>query len=448
MRSLLTILALVVLSLPVPEVAAQEVCDSRVLVSSYRSNDIKVYDGCSGAFVQAMEGGGLSGPQAIREGSDGYLYVVSEGNNRIIRFDARTLAFVDVFVDDTSGVLRGPTALDFGPGGDLYVGGFASNNVVRYDADTGQQKGVFLSAGSGVQGIDAGMGFAPDGTLYVPGFDSRNVLRFGPGGQALSPLASGITQPRMILFDPGTDRILVSAWGDNRVHQFRLSDNGFERSLVDSYTRPTGLALHTDGSLLVTSDQVNGVTRFNASTGERLGTFIRSGAGGLDGATFIHVLDGPVTEPPSPIPDETADLYWLSGLGVVDGNRILVEEVSETSGTAFGAAFDPDDVAYRRWGSLEIRFTGCTAADFAWTSEGGDSLGFGSGGYAVQPVAEGINIQRCLEQGFESAGSDDLSWAAGGWFGGAARSGEGLMLDVIDDRAFVTWFTYRPPVSQ
>jgi len=207
------------------------------------------------------------------------------------------------------------------------------------------------------------------------------------------------------------------------------------------------MAFDVDGTLLLTSDVGDAVVRVDPVSGELMGALVSPGAGGLSGATFLYVL-AEQDDGPSPAPDETEDLYWLSGLGSVEGRRIVVEEVSETSGAAFGQAFNPGDVMFRRWGSVEIEFAGCTQAQLAWTSEGADSLGFGSGGYAIQPIAEGLNIQRCLDQGFDNAVEKDLSWASGGWFGGASRSGEGLMLDVINDRAFVTWFTYRPRNGQ
>jgi len=207
-RGILILIGLI--SVPFTDLPAQEECGRKLLVSSYDTNDVKVYDACTGEHLRSMAGGGLDGAQAIRRGPDGYLYVVSEETNRVIRFDADTLEFVDVFASDDTGVLEGPTGLDFGPGGDLYVGGFGSNNVVRFDGDTGQLKGEVIGGG-GLLGVDAGLGFGPDGALYVPGYTSNNVLRFSASGQSLDPLATGITQPRMILFDEARDRVLVSA---------------------------------------------------------------------------------------------------------------------------------------------------------------------------------------------------------------------------------------------
>ena len=43
----------------------------------------------------------------------------------------------------------------------------------------------------------------------------------------------------------------------------------------------------------------------------------------------------------------------------------------------------------------------------------------------------------------------DMSWVAGSWFGGAARSGEGFLIDVLEGgQAFVAWFTYGDAGSE
>jgi|GEM_PF-1360708 len=424
-------------------------CSTLLIVSGYFSGNAKVYDGCSGQFLRNLdsEPGRLRGAQAIRQGPDGLLYVASELTNRVLRYDPATLDFVDVFVQDdpsTPGFdelagLRKPTGLDFGPNGDLYVGGFESNSIVRFDGATGEPRGVVVPRGTGgLDGLDAGMGFAPDGTLYVPGFDGNHILHYSASGELLEPLDEHVGNPRVLLFDPAKGRILVTAYARGQIRQYGIG-GGFQKIFSTAVGKPTGIAFDTDGTLLVTSDQSNKVVRLNPNNGQMIERVVRSGAGELSGATFIFVLE----KQAAPEVTQTGDLYWLSGLGQVDGNRIVVQDMLETSGTEFGDDFNPGAVARRRWGSVEIEFNSCTDAAFAWVSTGEDSASFGSGGYAVQPLAEGINVQRCQADGFETAVANDLSWASGGWFGGLERSGEGLMLDVIDDRAFVTWFTYR-----
>ena len=96
-------------------------CTSTIFVSDYLADQVRVYDGCSGEHVRDLDNSGrIDGPQAIRLGPDGRLYVVSEENARVLRYDPDTLDFIDVFIEDDPATsqnelngLRRPTGLDF-----------------------------------------------------------------------------------------------------------------------------------------------------------------------------------------------------------------------------------------------------------------------------------------------------------------------------------------------
>src|SRR5690606_21179780 len=119
--------------------------------------------------------------------------------------------------------------------------------------------------------------------------------------------------------------------------------------------------------------------------------------------------------------------YWITGLATVEQRRIALEMTS-SNGALFGAAFDAAAIAARRWGALELQFTGCDAAEMTWDSTGADSAGFGRGGYTLQRLVGTRASARCNEQGIGAMEHSD--WMAGTWYGGAGRSGEGLMIDV------------------
>lgn len=134
------------------------------------------------------------------------------------------------------------------------------------------------------------------------------------------------------------------------------------------------------------------------------------------------------------------DQFWVSGVGTFDGRTLVVAEASDTSGGVFGPAFDPARIRRDRWGSLRIRFTSCSAAELEYVA---DDERFGSGGYALTRLPSPAQ-RRCEAQGFASTAGRD--WAVGAWFGGEARSGEGLLIEVLDgDIGFVAWFTYGAP---
>src|SRR5262245_891808 len=65
------------------------------------------------------------------------LLVLDYLNNRVLRYDGVTGAFIDVFVPNGSGGLAEPQNLTIGPDGNLYIGNWVDGSVKRYDGDTG-----------------------------------------------------------------------------------------------------------------------------------------------------------------------------------------------------------------------------------------------------------------------------------------------------------------------
>lgn len=82
------------------------------------------------------------------------LYVASENNDKVASFtwDSGTSAWVSAgdIVPAGSGGLDGPTDLTLGPDGMLYVISQGTQQILRYDARTGRPHGALITAGSGV----------------------------------------------------------------------------------------------------------------------------------------------------------------------------------------------------------------------------------------------------------------------------------------------------------
>lgn len=418
---------------------AGEVCSSgRALVSGFFSNNVHVYDACTGAFLRLLDNEArISGAQAIALRPDGHLYVVSEGNGRILRYDSSSLAFVDTFVDTGPGFA--PTGIAFGPDGDLYVAGFDADSVRRYDGQTGALKSTPVAPlAGGLNGPDNGMTFGPDGRLYIPGYNSNNVLRYDPAnGELVTLIASnsgGLRHTRAILFEPGNVTILVSSEASNRILRF----NATSGALIDTFAevnQPAGISYSADGRLLVATNGSQVVT-FD-TTGRLIGPlFPGNRSGGLSGATYV------LTTAPQVDLDQVGSQYWILGAGPVQGRQIEVEMAS-TTGTRFGTGFDASAVVRKRWGSVRIEFTGCQTANFSWTSTGLQTAGFGDGAYPLQLLVGTAFTERCLQQGFAQV--VDANYMNGAWYGGESRSGEGLLITVnAAGVAVVAMFTHQP----
>jgi DNA-binding beta-propeller fold protein YncE len=433
---------MIAFSLAAGTVQAQTSCSHRLLVSGYFSNNVHVYDACSGAFERLLDDRNrIAGAQTTRVSDDGKLYVVSEGNGQILRYDAATLAFEDGVIALPANF--GGTGMVLADGGEIWVAGYNYDGVRRFSA-SGQSLGDAVAPrAGGLNGADNGMVVGPDGRLYVPGYDSNNVVRRDPATgqttQFISGGSGGLNETRGILFEPGGQTVLVSSEGNGRVLRYNAASGAFIATAIGGLNRPTGMAYHPDGSLLIAD--ADSVDKYDPTSYALRSTLALSAAGQVSGPTFITLL--PVNATPTIDLSQVGSQYWISGLGPITQRTIAIDLMASTTGPAFGSAFDPAELIAKRWGSVRIEFTSCTHANFSWDSTGGDSAGFGTGNYPMQRIVENELTQRCLAQGFDNA--NDMQWIVGSWYGGDARNGEGILIDkTIDGRAFVAWFTYRP----
>ncbi|MEM9529686.1 MAG: hypothetical protein AAGA23_02080 [Pseudomonadota bacterium] len=399
-------------------------------MSGYNSDNVHVFDLCGGGFDGLLDSGGrLDGTQAVRRVGN-HLFVASEENNRVVRYQAATLDFVDIFADTTAVQIPKPTSLAADASGDLYVAGFDTPAVAKLDGSTGELLQRWDLTGQ-ISGIDAGMIVDQRGRLLLPGFNSSNVIAIDLAGGGVSELISagsgGLNAARVIHEDPDRNRLLVTGWRSNRVHAFSYDGDPIEDVIVRA--NPSGLDLDADGNILLTSDQQARVIRYSP-TGEQLDVVVDVGEGGILGATFLQVSGSQ-----QGVSLAQADQSWLIGVGTFT-EQVLTAELVITDGARFGADFDPAAVQRIAWGSVEFELTGCDSAEYRWSSL---DAAYGTGGYPVLRIAPNLASASCASDGLDS------SAAQGTWFGGAERDGEGLLIDVLDaERAVITVYTYRP----
>lgn len=414
-------------------------CSHRLFVSGYFST-VHVYDACTGQYLRDLDSRlRLEGAQAIRTGPDGLVYVVAEQLSKIYKYRADTLEFVGVYASPPA--TMAPLSIDFAADGIAYVAGYESNDVKKFDRNGVLLGAAFPSGASGIAGPEIGTMFGPDGNLYVPGYNSHSVIKFDPRtGQtsvAVASRAGGIFRPRGLLLNRERTHFFLTAEGSGQIMRYRIADGTlteFKRGLSGS----TMAAYAPDGSLLVVNN--GGIDRLDASTGASLGTLVSPGSGGLSGTTFIAVV--PVTAANVVDAAQVGTQYWVVGDAKFSGNVLDIPVAYTGSGTSFGPALKFSEITPRRWGNVRIELLSCTRARFSWDSTGADSGNFGSGNYEIQRLFANEADQRCSQRGLDHP---DKSWVSGHWWGGDARSGEGLFLDRrADNTTFFAWFTHRP----
>jgi outer membrane protein assembly factor BamB len=196
--------------------------DGKLYVAAEELDSILRFDGASGAFLDAFvaddpgtpqdESGGIQKPTSAIFGPDGHLYVGSFDGDDVRRFDGASGAFLDVFVAAGSGGLNGPDCgMTFGPDGHLYVPSFNSNRVLRYDGASGAFLDVFVTPAEGNLSRPRMLRFRSDGTLFVSSWGNGRILRYDLAGVFKGVFASGIPTPTGFAFDPDSGDMLVTS---------------------------------------------------------------------------------------------------------------------------------------------------------------------------------------------------------------------------------------------
>ena len=270
---------------------------SELLVTSFFSNTIVRYDTTTGTTIGSYTGGTVSGALGLKVGPDGLLYVCSEGNNSIQRFNMSTHAYVDTFISGSN--LNGPTGLTFDSSNNVLVGNFNNSTVTKYNS-SGTFLSTLVTAGAGgINGPDVGIVVAPDGKLYVPSFDSNAVLRYNATTGAFIDTfipAGGLgamSQPRTILFRD--NKVWVTSDNGNKVLRY-----GLDGSFIDTFVTPglgglsgaSGMAFGDDGLLYVSSWRNSRILKYSLTDGSFAGTAISTG---LNGPTAILMVPEPST---------------------------------------------------------------------------------------------------------------------------------------------------------
>jgi DNA-binding beta-propeller fold protein YncE len=190
-----------------------------------------------------------------------------------------------------------PTGIAFGPAGEVYVAGYGTSNVVELDPTSGAVIGTVLPSNSGLLGADNGTMVSATGKLYVAGYDTSSVARVDLATSQVqaSFIASGtggLFETRGIVDEGAT--ILVGGEGSGAIYRFNATTGALVDTLISGLTRPTGLALHIDGSVLVLWG--NRVRRYDRESGALLGILANGADGGISGGTFVALVSNPAAD--------------------------------------------------------------------------------------------------------------------------------------------------------
>lgn len=412
--------------------ALAQPCSHQLLVSGYFSDNVAIYDACSGAFVRQLETAGrIRGAQAVRYNpADDMIYVVSEGNDQIQRYrHSNAYEFVDVFAQMPASL--DPTGIAFGPQNQVYVAGYGSSSVVELDRANGQQLRVVLPSNSGLRGADNGMMVSAGGNLFVPGYSSNSVgrVKLASGqvdGGFIAPGSGGLRHTRGIVDEGAT--ILVGGEGSGAIYRFNADNGSLIGTLVSGLSQPTGLTLDQNGNLLVLAG--NKVRRHDRNSGALLGIVANGADGGIVGGTYVALIPNPALDeaPAVNLGGHTSGNWYnpaLSGIGfqieattaidaasglpvmlvfwfayAPDGNtqswvygqgtynpqsNSVTLPAVITSGARFPPNFVHGDIDSVPWGTITFTFSDCHNGTASWNSS---VPGYGSGSMPITRLTQ------------------------------------------------------------
>jgi WD40 repeat protein len=255
------------------------------------------YDGTTGAFIDefiAPHSGGLLTAENIQLGPDGHLYISSWSTSSVKRYDGTTGAFLDDFVPPHRGGLNNPDQLAFGPDGHLYVSDRFAAAIRRYHGATGAFLDTFVSDGR--LGGFLAFTFGPDGHIYASMFNGLQcILRFnGQTGVFMDvfscpPDASSASSG--LAFGPD-GHLYVGRYHLGEVWRLDATTGTFLGSLhCPGDTRVDYLTFGPDDTLYVATLEDHNVSRFDITSGACLGAFVHDV--NINATSVIFVSDAP-----------------------------------------------------------------------------------------------------------------------------------------------------------
>lgn len=147
-------------------------------------------------------------------------------------------------------------------------------------------------------------------------------------------------------------------------------------------------------------------------------------------------------------PDGSGEQRWITGVGIVEDNAIVVQDAWIWTGGGFGTGFDPDAVQGTRWGRLTFLIEEPLIEE---PLAGSDTLRHGRVRYEG-PAGWGSGERILSQISHDGCGTDACNPAAlalhawsGLWYRGPDAPGDGLFLQVDDEGlAVVAWYLYAP----
>jgi DNA-binding beta-propeller fold protein YncE len=185
--------------------------NNRVLVGHF-SGGVDEFDASTGAYIKTYApGGGFQWAGIYR--MDGRVLIGSQTTNDIRVYDEVTGAFLSVLCP-----FPGPADMEFGPNGNLYVCSYTGTMVAEIDPMTG----ALLSSWPQSPGDRTNdIAFLPSGNILVTAMFSNVCYVYDPAYNLITAFAgTGWMRPHGVVISPHTGNILIADGVTTQVHEF------------------------------------------------------------------------------------------------------------------------------------------------------------------------------------------------------------------------------------
>ncbi|HEV2945758.1 MAG TPA: hypothetical protein VGX70_00185, partial [Gemmataceae bacterium] len=404
-----------------------------LFVSNYYQSTVDEFT-TSGTLVRHFipaGSGGLNGPNLLRFGPDGNLYVDSTGTNSIKKYDGQTGAYLgDVFTNP-----GGPEGFVFDPSGNLYVAEYGTgvNRVDKVNPSTG----LILQSYSSLLTHPYGLAFRANGDLLVGnvygGGSAQTITEINPVTGVASTFATGFGEPAGLT--AGSDGRFYAAsdsFGDSGPHdivQVVGANGGVAQqfNVGGSMSGPVDLVFHSNGNLFVVSYYDSKVSEFDGQTGAFIASF--QPYGGVVGAGGITV--GPVVSGTRTIAPLSA-LPTITHPVIIDGTTqpgYAGKPIIELSGASAGAGVT----------GLTITAGNSTVDGLVINRFSGDGIDLlTNGGDLVEGNYIGTDMSGTMALGNSSQGILIQNRASNNTIGGTASGSRNIISGNLTDGIHIT----------
>ncbi len=226
---------------------------------------------------------------AVPRESSAVEYLVSDRvTNQVFRFSADDGTFLGILIDDnsaTNGGLFLPSSMTIGFDGDLFVTSTGNGLVLRYDAFTGSFLEVFAS---GLYGPASLLYHEPSATLLVGQLgnlgDTDVIARYDADGTRLTDLQAGPVSGRTGMITTSNGDLLVGSFADEMFmgaileFDFDAETNAFDYAGIlnqsPELSGVNGIAMDAEGDLYVANLFRQSVQKIDMEDGAAVGSTV------------------------------------------------------------------------------------------------------------------------------------------------------------------------------